>query len=100
MGKTAVWYLIQQMAATQRYLARKYRFYYVDERTPQGKALTSISGPGHADFFLELSESKEQRPILATFVTGKGYVPFPASQRTALPSITVEQAVDFSYGRK
>ncbi|KAK1064630.1 hypothetical protein LTR33_012022 [Friedmanniomyces endolithicus] len=71
MGKSAAWYIIQQLAATDRFKQNKYRFYYVDERAPNGKA-TLPSGRGHAEFFLELAEMNEQGPMLATFVRGKG----------------------------
>lgn len=99
MGKSAAWYIIQQMAATERFKKQNYKFYYVDERTPAGKA-TMTSGRGHAEFFLELAGKTEQGPTLATFIRGKGYTRFPASEIARLPTITVEDAVDFTYGRE
>ncbi len=99
MGKSAAWYIIQQLAATDRFKQNKYRFYYVDERAPNGKA-TLPSGRGHAEFFLELAEMNEQGPMLATFVRGKGYTKFAASETARLPSISVAEAVDFAYGQQ
>ncbi|KAE8342772.1 hypothetical protein BDV24DRAFT_161948 [Aspergillus arachidicola] len=99
MGKSAAWYIIQQLAATKRFMERNYRFYYVDERTPTGKA-TLTSGRGHAEFFLELAEKDEQGPTLATFVRGKGYTKFAASEIARLPSISLDDAVDFAYGQQ
>ncbi|CAD0107987.1 unnamed protein product [Aureobasidium uvarum] len=97
MGKSAGWYIIQQSAATDRFKAANYRFYYVDERTPQGKA-TVPSGRAHAEFFLELAEMNDQGPILATFVRGKGYTRFAASEAARLPTLSVAEAVDFEWG--
>lgn len=99
MGKSAAWYIIQQLAATDRFKEKNYRFYYVDERTPTGKA-TSPSGRAHAEFFLELAEKKEQGPTLATFVRGMGYTKFAASEIARLPNLRVEEAVDFTYGQQ
>ncbi len=57
-----------------------YRFYYADERKPDGSvAGGAISGPAHAEFYLKLAEDKAQAPWLATFVKDKGYVNFPGT---------------------
>lgn len=39
-------------------------------------AFRDVSGPGHAEHYLMLAESKEQLPWLQTFVSGKGYQDF------------------------
>lgn len=54
-----------------------HRFYYVDERTTEGKPMyDDISGPGHADFFASLVEKRSEVPWHATFVSGQGYKKF------------------------
>ncbi|KAL1799535.1 hypothetical protein ACET3X_003572 [Alternaria dauci] len=68
LGKSSSWYLIQTLVATPSFASKGYRFYYVDERTPDGKAMHHISGPGHAEFFLELAENEGQKEPMATFV--------------------------------
>lgn len=58
-------------------LLGKYRFYYADERNADGSVVGSkIDGPAHGDFYWELAQRPEQGEWLATFVKGKGYVPF------------------------
>lgn len=99
IGKSSTWYLIQTLAATPSFASKGYRFYYVDERTPQGKAMHHTSGPGHADFFLHLAESQEQEEPLATFVRGKGHVKFAGNDRAVLPRTTTENELDPRYGR-
>lgn len=77
MQKAAAAHMIQ--AAAQSYADKGYRFYYGDERTGEGKpAMNKISGKGHADFYWELAQKKEQGPWDATFVTDQGYVDFSA----------------------
>lgn len=54
-----------------------HRFYYADERTPDGSIVgRAIDGSAHAEFYVQLAESETQGPWLATFVKGKGYVEF------------------------
>lgn len=56
------------------------RFYYVDERTAEGKPmLNGVNGPGHADFFASLVDGAEV-PWHATFVSGQGYKKFERMQ--------------------
>jgi NAD(P)-dependent dehydrogenase (short-subunit alcohol dehydrogenase family) len=75
MSKSAAAHMIE--AASQSYADKGYRFYYGDERTAEGKPMiTGLSGPGHADFYWELSQRNEQGPWDATFVTGQGYTDF------------------------
>ncbi|PPJ56561.1 hypothetical protein CBER1_03887 [Cercospora berteroae] len=76
-GKSAAAYMISE--ASESYRDQSFRFYYVDERTPEGDAKgETIRGPGHADFFLALAENKAcQVPWKATFVERQGYQKFP-----------------------
>ncbi|KAJ8063109.1 hypothetical protein OCU04_008352 [Sclerotinia nivalis] len=98
IGKSSAWYLIQTMVATPEFAAEGYRFYFADERTPEGKAMHYTSGPGHADFFLQLAEQDGQGEPLATFVRGKGYVGFERDQRAILPKVTIEEILNPRYG--
>lgn len=52
------------------------RFYYADERKPDGSPAMGISGKAHGDYYLQLAENEAQGPWLATFVNGTGYVDF------------------------
>ncbi|KAF2231822.1 NAD(P)-binding protein [Viridothelium virens] len=75
VGKSAAAYIIQ--SAADAYKDRGFKFYYADERTGEGKPVyNAIDGAAHGDFYVELSEGKEQGHWLATFVKGKGYVDF------------------------
>lgn len=57
------------------------RFYYIDERKPDGNPPGSaIDGAAHAKEFLKLSTDKEQGPWMYTFVKGTGYADFAASK--------------------
>jgi hypothetical protein len=97
IGKSASWYMIQTLLAAPSLTSTGCRFYYVDERTPEGKA-GRVSGPGHAKYFLELAEQEGQSNPLATFVRGKGYVKFPSNDGAVLPQVSVQDAVDPGYG--
>ena len=90
--------MIQSLVATPRFISAGYRFYYVDERTPAGKAMHGISGPAHAKFFLELAEKENQGEALATFVRGNGYTRFEGNAAAILPVRTLEDMVDAEYG--
>jgi hypothetical protein len=96
--KSSTWYMVQTLIATPLFASKGYRFYYVDERTPEGKGMRFISGPGHAEFFLQLAEQEGQGDPLATFVRGKGYTGFESNERAALPLGIVEERVDVGYG--
>ena len=74
------------------------RFYYADERTPEGKGMQFISGRGHAEFFHALAKQDGQGEALATFVRGEGYTRFESSQRAVLPVGVLGERVDFGYG--
>lgn len=78
VGKTASAHLIQ--LADSVYREQEARFYFVDERTPEGKPMfTGLGGQAHAEMYLSLAEREvsEDVPWQVTFVSGKGYVPFP-----------------------
>lgn len=75
MGKSAAAHLIQ--SASEAYKEDGYRFYWADERTPEGEIIgLAINGQAHGDFFYELATSEQPLPWDATFVAGKGYVDF------------------------
>lgn len=82
IGKTATAYWVEAAAKTPGYQRQGFRFYYVDERTPEGGATNlDIDGEAHAVEFWRLShEIKEQSHWDWTFVKGTpgGYVPFEA----------------------
>ncbi|CAN9174159.1 unnamed protein product [Alternaria alternata] len=98
IGKTSAWYMIQTLAASSSLASKGCRFYYVDERTPVGKAMFHVSGPAHAEYFLELAEKEGRSETLATFVRGKGYTKFPSNERAILPHVSVQDAADPKYG--
>lgn len=52
------------------------RFYYVDERKPDGSPKYRVDGDAHAKHFLELAEGKEQGPWMQSFVRDVGYQKF------------------------
>jgi hypothetical protein len=55
----------------------KCRFYYADERQPDGSAVYSaVNGEAHAKHYVELAEGKTQGPWQQTFVKGVGYKSF------------------------
>ena len=101
LTKAASWYLLQMLAAA--YGAEEkggLRFYFVDERTPEGKGMEWISGKGHAEFFAELAGREGQGEMLATFVKGKGYVGFKGEERVTLKVMGPEELADLEYGRE
>ncbi|KAM3088714.1 hypothetical protein ACMFMG_000343 [Clarireedia jacksonii] len=74
-AKTAVAHMIE--GASGLYAKEGFRFYWADERAPNGApAGQGIDGKAHADFYYELASSKEAKTWDATFVKGKGYVDF------------------------
>jgi hypothetical protein len=57
------------------------RFFYVDERKPDGASKgMAIDGPAHGEFVASLIEDIGKVPWHATFVAGEGYTKFPRSQ--------------------
>lgn len=58
------------------------RFYYTDERKPDGSvAGSAIDGAAHAELYVKLSEEKNQGPWDQTFVKGVGYVDFSKANK-------------------
>jgi hypothetical protein len=54
-----------------------FRFFYGDQRTPEGGPIGNVVGAdAHADFYLKLATEETDVPWDATFVEGKGYVDF------------------------
>lgn len=58
-----------------------HRFYYADERQPNGGPTIPVSGPAAARAYVELAEDKAQRNPLYTVVDGRGYVDFGIEQQ-------------------
>ncbi|KAK3717198.1 hypothetical protein LTR37_005907 [Vermiconidia calcicola] len=78
VGKAASGHFVQM--ADSLFRDQNIRFHFVDERTEEGKAMfVGLGGQAHADFFVSLAErtTSEEVPWQATFVSGKGYTPFP-----------------------
>ncbi|KAL7927224.1 hypothetical protein ACQKWADRAFT_101420 [Trichoderma austrokoningii] len=69
-------------AASVYYKNKGYGFYFADERTPEGRPITSgVSGAAHAEAYLKLAEGKTEQPWHTTFVAGKGFVDFPETRK-------------------
>ncbi|KAJ5994688.1 short-chain dehydrogenase [Penicillium waksmanii] len=95
VGKSATAHIIRSAAAAYSDKGYKYalpsfalvvlkltkrRFYYADERKPDGTpAYSKISGEAHGKFYAELAEHKSQGPWQQTFVKDVGYKHFPAT---------------------
>ncbi|KAF2649882.1 putative short-chain dehydrogenase [Lophiostoma macrostomum CBS 122681] len=75
VGKSATAHIIQNAAAA--YAEKGYKFYYGDERQPDGTPMyNEISGEAHATAYVELAEGAEQGPWQYTFVKNQGYKDF------------------------
>ncbi|KAL2815835.1 putative short-chain dehydrogenase [Aspergillus cavernicola] len=75
VGKSATAHVIQLAAAA--YSDQGFKFYYADERKPDGTpAYSNIDGEAHGKFYLELAGSKSQGPWQQTFVKDVGYKSF------------------------
>ncbi|KAF5008876.1 hypothetical protein FDECE_4900 [Fusarium decemcellulare] len=81
-GKSAASYWIG--SASGFYKEKGYKFYFADERSPEGHGvpLEKLSGKAAGEFYWELAEKTQDIPWFATYVAGKGYVHFPKSSRT------------------
>jgi NAD(P)-dependent dehydrogenase (short-subunit alcohol dehydrogenase family) len=97
LAKAATWYMIQTLVAA--YKDQGYRFYFADERTPDGKGMIYISGEAHAEIFIDLAQREEQGEAFLTFVRGKGEVRFEADERAKLPVLAPNEMADFGYGK-
>ncbi|KAI1050953.1 hypothetical protein LB505_013946 [Fusarium chuoi] len=75
VGKTAAAWFIE-VAATS-YKDQGFKFYYADEREEDGTPMyNGATAEGHAQFYVELAEGKEQQVWQQTFVSGQGYKKF------------------------
>ncbi|KAJ5611248.1 hypothetical protein N7510_007967 [Penicillium lagena] len=75
VGKAGAAHLIHYLA--EEYKDHGYKFYFADERKPDGDPVYSaIDGPAHAEFYTQLIAANTQGPWNATFVKGQGYVGF------------------------
>lgn len=74
IGKSGAAHMI--WAAADAYKDRGYKFYYADERKPDGSPKYRIDGDAHANLYWELSNGKTQGPWMQTFVVGVGYKTF------------------------
>lgn len=58
-------------------IMRPIRFYYADERTPEGKSVAQeVNGEAHAEHYFKLANGEVPIEWHQTFVKGKGYVKF------------------------
>ncbi|KAL4779076.1 hypothetical protein BJX76DRAFT_102806 [Aspergillus varians] len=74
-GKSAAAYWLG--LADRSYAGRGYRFFYADERAPDGNVKgPNVDAPAHAEFYAQLAAHEGNLPWNATFVSGKGYVKF------------------------
>jgi hypothetical protein len=78
--KNAAVYVIETAAAIygREGKGEKGFWYFGDERMENGQPMSKqpLSGDGHAEYYWQLVNKREQSPWNATFVTGKGYVDF------------------------
>ncbi|KAH7240702.1 uncharacterized protein BKA55DRAFT_648769 [Fusarium redolens] len=74
VGKSGAAHMV--WAAADAYKNRGYKFYYADERKPDGAPKYRVDGDAHADLYWDLSQGKEQGPWMQTFVKGEGYKKF------------------------
>ncbi|KAH4954096.1 hypothetical protein HBI78_230480 [Parastagonospora nodorum] len=75
IGKAASAYWVG--LADTLYKARGYRFFYADERHPDGKNKgMAFDGPAHGEYYHELAQHPDGVPWQATFVKGQGYRSF------------------------
>ncbi|KAH8675579.1 hypothetical protein BX600DRAFT_453019 [Xylariales sp. PMI_506] len=73
-GKSASAHMM--MAAAAAYKDRGFKFYYTDQRKPDGAAVFKVDGDAHAKLWWELAEAKAQGPWFQTFVKDVGYKSF------------------------
>ncbi|UZP45041.1 hypothetical protein NXS19_012853 [Fusarium pseudograminearum] len=74
IGKSGAAHMIWNASAA--YKERGYKFYYVDERKPEGGPIYRVNGDAHGEMYWKLSQDKEQGEWLQTFVKGEGYKKF------------------------
>ncbi|KAH6671353.1 hypothetical protein B0J14DRAFT_640318 [Halenospora varia] len=84
-GKAAAAHMIQCAVATETYQKGGFRFYFADERCPNGAPMMKgVSGDSHAVEYIKLAEQKEQGTWEYTFVEGTGYVNFNGATGPAI----------------
>ncbi|CAH0040455.1 unnamed protein product [Clonostachys rhizophaga] len=76
IGKSGAAHMI--WAASAAYKDRGYKFYYADERKPDGQPKYRVDADAHADLYWKLAHAKTQGPWMQTFVQGVGYEKFDA----------------------
>jgi len=77
VGKAGTAGLIQMAAETKAYTDKKYKFYFADQRNPDGSSIsTGVDAYAHAKLYYELSQGTEQGLWHQTFIAGKGYHKF------------------------
>ncbi|KAF2497638.1 putative short-chain dehydrogenase [Lophium mytilinum] len=74
MTKSAAAHMIR--SASVGYKRKGFKFYYADERQPDGGPTIPVNGPAAGKMYVELAENPEQGPWDYTFIDGKGYVEF------------------------
>ncbi|KAK8134050.1 hypothetical protein PG984_006062 [Apiospora sp. TS-2023a] len=74
MSKSAAAHMIHN--ASVSYKNKGYKFYYVDQRQPDGGPTIPVDGAAHAKLYLDLVNDPEQRQWDYTFVDGQGYIKF------------------------
>ncbi|KAK9371654.1 uncharacterized protein V1513DRAFT_406918 [Lipomyces chichibuensis] len=75
VGKAAAAHLID--GAVKSYSSQGYKFYYTDERNPDGSPVgTSPDAKAHSEVYFQLAEDPRQRPWDYTFVKLKGFTKF------------------------
>ncbi|KAF2731141.1 putative short chain type dehydrogenase [Polyplosphaeria fusca] len=74
VGKSGAAHMI--WTASDAYKDRGYKFYYADERKPDGSPKYRIDGDAHAKLYWELANGETQGPWMQTFVSGEGYKQF------------------------
>ncbi|KAJ4129184.1 hypothetical protein NW768_007719 [Fusarium equiseti] len=74
IGKSGAAYMT--WTASEAYKNRGFKFYYADERKPDGGPIYRVNEDAHGDMYWELSQGKEQGPWMQSFVKGIGYKAF------------------------
>nr|OQO15572.1 hypothetical protein B0A51_17395 [Rachicladosporium sp. CCFEE 5018] len=66
--------------AAEAYAGKGYKFYYADERKPDGAPKYRVDGEAHGKLYYELARGEKQGPWHQTFVAGQGYTEFENSR--------------------
>ena len=80
LGKEASWSLVERLGITNIVCCADtscQRFYYADERTPEGlPVMREIDGMAAGKVYLDLAEDPEQKPWNYTYTKDYGYEDF------------------------